>query len=248
MPKGVPKNGAKRKRKECNKTQFSSHYVIKVGLRSLLANHLDIIPKIQERAMDMTRVSIRLTRFINLFVLRLLENKKTIPQFDQGFIQRILSVLFGRHSSDRTKNVSLINTFVNMDDAIDKLRVVYSNISTLLVYLSRMLHVSISNMLKFTLVQRLNKYLPTRIEESITEAHPKSEQRRVVDFIVRKLTFTTPVFDFRKTPPMELIKLIPILIKEVQTLIECDPEQIVTEAFIDANPEITIRFYWHLQN
>ena len=248
MPKGVPKNGTKRKRTKVDKTQYSSHYVVKVGLSKLLNNHPNLIPVIQLNAMEITRVSMRLTRFLNIFVLRLLENDCIIPEFNQTMIQRIISVLFGKDSKDRTNNVTIINQMINMDNIVSKLRYKCHNISKLLNYVARTLKTNISNMLKFTLEQRLKKYLRARMSELLTdEQPPKSEQRRVIDYIIRKLTFTTPVFDFRKQPPMVLIQLIPILILEVCSLLDCNNETIIDESFVETNSNKMFVFYWYIQ-
>jgi len=129
-------------------------------------------------------------------------------------------------------------------------------------------------MLKFTLEQRLRKYLRIRMIELLqplqpveqqpipteqqpipteqqpipTEQQPpKSEQRRVIDYIIRKLTFTTPVFDFRKQPPMVLIQLIPILIQEIYSLLDCINETVIDESFVQTNSNKMFVLYWHIQ-
>ena len=112
----VPKISKKIKSTKVDKAQYSSHYVVKVGLSKLLINHPNLLPVIQKNAMEITGVSIRLTRFINLFVLRLLENNSLIPEFDQDLIQRVVSVLFCRDSKDRTKNITIVNQIVVMDN------------------------------------------------------------------------------------------------------------------------------------
>ena len=63
-----------------------------------------MIPKIQERAIDIMKALIRVIRFIKLFVLRLLENKKPIPRFDQEFDQDSNSSVwtpFARYDQER---------------------------------------------------------------------------------------------------------------------------------------------------
>jgi hypothetical protein len=247
MPRGVSKNG-KRKIKAIEKDKYSSHYTVKVGLQSLLLHHPTLLPTIQTHTLEITRVALRITRFINVFVLRHLENNCDIPSLDQGFIQHISSVLFGPNSKTRDGNVALINKSINMDDVIIKLRKIYKNLATSIGYVARSLSVNISNMLKFTLEQRLRKYLRLRMNQLHSDASiPKSEYRRIVEYIIRRLTFTTPVYDFIKLPPKELVKTIPVLTQEIRTFVGAETDEIIDESFVDDNTNNMLKFYWHVQ-
>ncbi len=86
----------KKKRKEddaCNEMEeveeerYSAPYIVKTGLRSILMNNEEVIAVIERKSKDLTRASIRISRFLNLFVLRCLENNKDIFKSNSSFIQ-----------------------------------------------------------------------------------------------------------------------------------------------------------------
>jgi hypothetical protein len=227
--------------------QYSDPYVAKVGLKSLLSNHPELVPKIQDKAKEITRVALHLSRFINLFVLKCLEENVVIPKLDKGFLQRVKSVLFGPDSEPRNDNIELLNEFVDVDYYINDLYYPYEDLSKSMNYVCGNYVVNILNMLKFTFEQRLRKYLRLRMDELLgdNKTVSRTERRRVGEYIVRKLTYTKSVFDFIKLPPQELIDVIPVLIEEIQNLIGTDKP--ITEKFIEANNNRMFRFYWHIQ-
>jgi hypothetical protein len=229
--------------------KFSNPYVAKVGLKSLLSNHPELAPKIQDKAKEITRVALRLSRFVGLFVLRCLEENVDIPKLDNKFIQRIKSVLFGRESVPRTKNVKLLNTFVDIHHYINDLYYPCEDLAISMNYVCANYAINILNMLKFTFEQRLRKYLRLRMDELFGDSKtvPRSERRRVGEYIVRKLTYTKPVFDFIKLPPQELIAVISVLTQEIQTLVGAKTDEVITEKFIEKNTNRMFRFYWHVQ-
>jgi hypothetical protein len=104
-----------------------------------------------------TRASIRISGFLNLFVLRCLENSKDIPKLNNSFIQYVCTALFGKYKNPKRNRRDMLNKIGNMDDAYKALEYQFTNLDNLINYICGNLEVNIQNMLIFTLEARLKK-------------------------------------------------------------------------------------------
>ncbi len=62
--------------------RYSTPYVVKTRLRAMVMNNKEEIIEIERKVKKLIKASIRISLFLNLFVLRCLENNKHIPKWD----------------------------------------------------------------------------------------------------------------------------------------------------------------------
>jgi hypothetical protein len=71
---------------EVEEERYSTPNVVKTGLREIVMNNEEVIFVIERKAKELTTASIRISGFLNLFVLRCLENNKDILKLNNIFI------------------------------------------------------------------------------------------------------------------------------------------------------------------
>jgi hypothetical protein len=98
-------------------------------------------------------------------------------------------------------------------------------------------------MLIFTLEARLKKYLRLSIAEVMEKGNIK-EENKVIGFIIKRLVYFMNVVLFQKQTSETLIQVIPLLIKEIQTLAGMNK---LTETNVKANDIQMLKFYWNIQ-
>jgi hypothetical protein len=81
------KDNTSNETEEVKEERYSTSHVKKTGLRAIITNNEEVIVKIERKAKELTRDSIRISHFLNLFVLRCLENNEYIPKLNNSFIQ-----------------------------------------------------------------------------------------------------------------------------------------------------------------
>ncbi len=86
MKKKRKKDDSSVEMEEVEEERYSTLYVVKNGLRAILMNNIEVIDDIERKAKKPAGASIRISRFLNLFVLRCLENNKDIIELNNSFI------------------------------------------------------------------------------------------------------------------------------------------------------------------
>jgi len=74
--------------------RYSTPYVVKNALGATVVNNKKLIVQIERKAKGLTSAFIRISRFLNLFVLRCLENTKYIPRLNNSCIQYVCNAVF----------------------------------------------------------------------------------------------------------------------------------------------------------
>jgi hypothetical protein len=122
-------------------------------------NNKKVIAEIERKAKELTRASIRISRFLNLFVLRSLENNKDIPNSSNSFIQCVCTALLGKYKSPKKKGRDMLHKITNLDDACKAIEYQFTNLDYLINFICDYLEVNVQNMLIFIIEARLKKYL-----------------------------------------------------------------------------------------
>jgi hypothetical protein len=130
---------------------------VKNGLNIIVINNEGMIAEIERKAKELTRASIRISRFLNLFVLRCLENNKDISKLNNRFTQYVCTALFGKYKNPKKKRRDMLNKKANVDDAYKAFEYQLTHLDNLINYICGNLEVNIQNILIFTLEDRLKK-------------------------------------------------------------------------------------------
>jgi hypothetical protein len=96
--------------------RYSTPYVVKNALGATVVNNKKLIVQIERKAKGLTSAFIRISRFLNLFVLRCLENTKYIPRLNNSCIQYVCNAVFGKYKNSKNKKRDMLNKIANMDD------------------------------------------------------------------------------------------------------------------------------------
>jgi hypothetical protein len=194
--------------------KYSTPYVVKIGLRAIVMNNEEVVAEIERKVEEWTRASIRISYFLNLFVLRYLENNKDIPKLINSFIQYICTALFGKYKNPKKKRRDVLNKIANMDDKYKALEYQFTNLDNLINCICDNLKMNIQNMLIFTLEAQIKKYIRLRIAEVVEKTNAK-EKNKVIGFIIKKLTYSKNAVPFQKEPSETLKQVTPVVIKEI---------------------------------
>jgi hypothetical protein len=192
-------------------------------------NNEEAITEIERKAKVLTKSSIRISCFLNLFVLRCLENNEDISKLNNSFIQYVCTDLFGKNKNLKKKRRDMMNKIANMDNAYKALEYQFTNLDNLINYICGNLEMNVQNMLIFTLEAK--KYLRLSIAELVEKFNIK-EKNKVISFIIKKLNYFKNVVPFQKEPNETLMQAITVLIKVIQTLAGINK---LTETNIKAN-------------
>ncbi len=174
MPKGVTKDGNKRKRNVVDKTLYSEYYNIKTGLNKLLNKQPFLIKVLRERIKLMTKAAGHFGRFLNYHVLRVFEENESnvtklganniflplfllkVEKLDQSFLQKICGMLFSIENKERSNNILLLKEWSKSLNNVPMLRMVMPGYSESLHYLAKDYSTSIKNSLVLNLDQIRN--------------------------------------------------------------------------------------------
>jgi hypothetical protein len=201
-------------------------------------NNEEAITEIERKAKVLTKSSIRISCFLNLFVLRCLENNEDISKLNNSFIQYVCTDLFGKNKNLKKKRRDMMNKIANMDP-YKALEYRFTNLDNLINYIYGNLEMNVQNMLISTLEARLKKYLRFIIAETVEKPNDK-EKNEDIDFIIKKPTYSKNVVPSQKEPSEILMQVIPVLIKEIQALSGMNK---LTETNIKANASRMLKFY-----
>jgi hypothetical protein len=70
LKKKRKEDDASNEMEEVEEERYSTPYFVKTGLRVLLMNNKELIVDIERKTKELARASIRISRFLNLFVLK----------------------------------------------------------------------------------------------------------------------------------------------------------------------------------
>jgi hypothetical protein len=109
LNKKKKEDGASNEMEEVEEERYTTPYVMKSMLKAIVINNKELIAEIERKSKELTRTSIRISHFLNRFVLKCFENNKDIPKLNNSFIQYVCSAVYGKYKNLNRKRKEMLN-------------------------------------------------------------------------------------------------------------------------------------------
>ena len=187
---------------EFRSTDKSAYTTIKTTLKSVLHNHKEVQPVINNLVFEMNDLMIHSYQFIRIYVLRCYNNNQPLPEISEKFILYCIKVLGEKTNTGRPeKDTSMLNTLQEFYDKeyqplLNHKKTPLKNKSNMIPYLTTQLHTSLSNNTQEHFIQHFLRFI-NKTTSNITED-------KAVLFKFKKLVLvcneeTDTIFDEWKT-------------------------------------------------
>jgi hypothetical protein len=117
-------------------------------------NNQEVIAQLERKTKEMTRASIRISRFLNMFVLRCLKNNIEISKLNKRFIQYFCTALFGMCKNPKRTKRDMLNKIANMDGVYKVPEYQFTHLDNLISYICGNLEANIQKIFIFISEER----------------------------------------------------------------------------------------------
>jgi hypothetical protein len=159
---------------EFRSTDKSVYTTIKTTLKSILHNHKEVQPVINNLVFEMNDLMIHSYQFIRLYVLKCYNDNQPLPEINEKFILYCIKTLGEKTNTGRKeKDTSMLDTLQEFYDTeyqplLNHEKTPLKNKSNMLPYLATQLHTSLSNNTQEHFIQHFLRFI-NKTTTNITE-------------------------------------------------------------------------------